>query len=73
MHPSSLTELPASTAAGLEAFRAELADLAFHLDRQGRLDAADAVMMIRARLQEIAGDDIESTADKPDNPFTSIP
>jgi hypothetical protein len=72
MRPSSLTEPTSSTAAGLESFRAELADLAFDLDRQGRLDAADAVMMIRARLKEIFGDDIESTAGEPDIPFTSI-
>lgn len=34
--------------------RAELADLAYDLERQGRLDAADVVMQLDARLRELA-------------------
>lgn len=36
----------------LDALRTELADLAFELERQGRRDAADVVMMLDARLCE---------------------
>ena len=36
--------------------RTELADLAFDLERQGRLDAADVVMQLDARLRELAGE-----------------
>ena len=36
--------------------RTELADLAYALERQGRLDAADVVMQLDARLRELAGD-----------------
>jgi hypothetical protein len=35
--------------------RTELADLAFTLERQGRRDAADVVMQVYARLDELAG------------------
>ena len=42
--------------------RTELADLAFDLERQGRLDAADVVMQLDARLRELAG---ENTAEGP--------
>lgn len=34
--------------------RAELADLAYDLERQGRLDAADIVMQLDTRLRELA-------------------
>jgi hypothetical protein len=34
--------------------RTELADLAFDLERRGRLDAADVVMMLDARVRELA-------------------
>lgn len=37
----------------LQRFRGELADLAFSLERRGRVDAADAVNAIAARLAEI--------------------
>lgn len=36
----------------LEALRAELADLAFVLERRGRLDAADITRVILSRLAE---------------------
>ena len=36
--------------------RTELADLAFDLERQGRLDAADVVMQLDTRLRERAGE-----------------
>lgn len=43
----------------LDQLRAELADLAFGLERQGRLDAADIVMQIEGRVRELSntGDD----------------
>lgn len=37
----------------LDALRTELADLAFELDRRGRVDAAEVVVMIGVRLGEI--------------------
>jgi hypothetical protein len=39
---------------GLEVLRTELPDLAYDLERQGRLDAADVVMMLHARVRELA-------------------
>ncbi len=41
----------------LDRLRTELADLAYDLERQGRLDAADVVMQIDARVRELAGGD----------------
>lgn len=41
--------------ARLDALRTELADLAFELERQGRRDAADVVMMLDARVRETFG------------------
>jgi hypothetical protein len=42
------------TAVGrLQRFRGELADLAYSLERRGRVDAADAVNAISARVAEI--------------------
>jgi hypothetical protein len=38
----------------LEGLRAELADLAYDLERRGQVDAADVAMMVRARLREIS-------------------
>ena len=37
----------------LDALRAELAELAFNLDNQGRADASDVAMMLSARLEEL--------------------
>lgn len=37
----------------LDALRTELADLAYALERQGRVDAADVVMQIDTRVREI--------------------
>lgn len=37
----------------LQRFRSELADLAFALERRGRIDAADVVNAIAARVAEI--------------------
>lgn len=37
--------------------RTELADLAYDLERQGRLDAADVVMQIDTRVRELADED----------------
>lgn len=39
--------------AKLDALRTELADLAYDLERQGRLDAADVVMQIDVRVREM--------------------
>ena len=47
-HPAD--SLPAQ----LDALRSDLADLAYDLERQGRVDAADVAMMLRARLRAIA-------------------
>ena len=38
----------------LDALRTELADLAYDLERQGRVDAADVVMQIDTRVRELA-------------------
>jgi hypothetical protein len=38
----------------LAQLRTELADLAYELERQGRLDAADVVMQLDARVRELA-------------------
>ncbi len=46
----------ASVSAQLDALRAELADLAYELECQGRREAADVAMMLRARLGEIVGE-----------------
>jgi len=49
--------------------RTELADLAFDLERQGRLDAADVVMQLDARVRELAGEEgLEGRADRPGPP-----
>jgi len=40
----------------LATLRTELADLAFELERLGRHDAADVVMMLDVRVRELAGD-----------------
>lgn len=53
------------TAVGrLQRFRGELADLAFSLERRGRVDAADVVNAIATRVSEIEG---ELTAVTPPN------
>lgn len=41
------------TTGRLQRFRGELADLAFALERRGRIDAADVVNAIAARVAEI--------------------
>ena len=46
-----------STPVALDRLRTELADLAYDLERQGRLDAADVVMQIDARVRELAGEE----------------
>lgn len=42
-----------AVAGRLQRFRGELADLAFALERRGRIDAADVVNAIAARVAEI--------------------
>jgi hypothetical protein len=44
---------------GFDRLRTELADLAFELERRGRHDAADVVMMLDARVREIAAGELE--------------
>jgi hypothetical protein len=46
----------------LDALRIELADLAYDLERRGRLEAADVAMAVRARLGEIAAEPREADA-----------
>jgi hypothetical protein len=46
------TETP-EWVAKLSVFRAELADLAFAMDRRGRAEAADVALMAFARIGEI--------------------
>lgn len=45
---------PRPVPSGLDRLRVELPDLAYDLERQGRLDAADVVMMLHARVRELA-------------------
>lgn len=40
----------------LDLLQTELADLAYDLERQRRVDAADVVMMLHARLRELAAE-----------------
>jgi hypothetical protein len=49
-------ETPARQHGPVAVLRRELADLAFTLERQGRRDAADVVMQVYARLDELAGE-----------------
>lgn len=42
--------------AKLAALRTELADFAFDLERQRRLDAADVVIMIATRVAEVSAE-----------------
>ena len=46
--------------AKLSVFRAELAELAFSMDRRGRAEAADVALMARARIGEIC-DELQSS------------
>jgi hypothetical protein len=50
------TDCPPLAPSVVEAFCTELADLAYDLEKQGRLDGADVAMMLRARLCEIAAE-----------------
>lgn len=45
---------PIPMQAKLDALRTEFADLAFDLERRGRRDAADVVMLIDTRVREMA-------------------
>jgi len=59
---------PIPVQAKLEALRSEFADLAFDLERKGRRDAADVVMLIDTRVreiaEEIAAEDSDDEADR---------
>jgi hypothetical protein len=50
--PASRRSIPVQ--AKLDALRTEFADLAFDLERKGRRDAADIVMLIDSRVREMA-------------------
>lgn len=50
----SLTDPDAELASAIEGLRRDLADLAFVLERQGSLDAADLAISVSARLKELA-------------------
>jgi hypothetical protein len=50
----SVPRVTATATNGLERLQVELPDLAYDLERQGRLDAADVVMMLHARVRELA-------------------
>jgi hypothetical protein len=59
------TRRPAHAQAKLDALRTEFADLAFDLERRGRRDAADVVMMLDTRVREVAEEiAAESTIDE---------
>jgi hypothetical protein len=51
--PASPVPIP-PLPSGLDQLRTELPDLAYDLERQGRLDAADVVMMLHARVRELS-------------------
>lgn len=52
----------------LDRLRTELADLAYDLERQGRLDAADVVMQLDARVRELTAGGATDTAEKTESP-----
>lgn len=52
---------PSDWAARLTALQAELADLAFALERRGRADAADVTRMIGTRMDEILAERVSVT------------
>lgn len=52
----------------LDRLRTELADLAYDLERQGRLDAADVVMQLDARVRELTAGGAADTAENTESP-----
>jgi hypothetical protein len=50
--------------ARLNALRTELADLAFTLERRGRLDAADLAVTVSARVAEICDEFIPAQPER---------
>ena len=65
--PGSCSSTRASGQIPLDALRTEFADLAFELERQGRRDAADVVMMLDARVREMAEEMAVETSDDESN------
>lgn len=63
--PTSLT-----LRARLDSLRSDLADLAFGLERRGRIDAADAVMEISARIDALCAEDDATTTPSPSRSTT---
>lgn len=53
MHNSMISSDAEKWLEKLSAFRAELADLAYAMDRRGRAEAADVALMAFARIGEI--------------------
>lgn len=58
---------PCSVQSRFDQLRTEFADLAFELERQGRLDAADVVMQLDARVREVAA---EAAAEQTGQPLS---
>jgi hypothetical protein len=56
----------------LDALRVELTDLAYTLDRRGRLDAADLAVAVAARISEIH-DELAADVAGPDRLSASVP
>jgi hypothetical protein len=62
----SASRRPAAVQTRLDALRTEFADLAYDLERQGRRDAADVVMMLDTRVREMAEEIVaEAERDEP--------
>lgn len=59
---------PPSAQGWCDILRTELADLAYDLERQGRCDAADVVMMLDARVRELAGQAVQDETNDPFSP-----
>ena len=54
----SLDDQDAALAAAIEGLRRDLADLAFVLERQGSLEAADLAISVSAQLKELANPNV---------------
>jgi hypothetical protein len=64
IRPRSLST-PPTLRTRLDALRSNLADVAFGLERRGRIDAADAVMEISARIDALCAEDDAATTPPP--------
>ena len=57
----------------LAALRTELVEQAFHLERQGRLDAADVAIATSVRLGELDEEHAGAAGRSPANPAEAVP